>query len=75
MPGLDESVDGLLLMAHHAKAGAEGAFLPHTQTLDWEDFRINGQSVGEIGIDGAKIDFDGAHYRTDIGHRAMKRSG
>ncbi|MHC4401109.1 MAG: M55 family metallopeptidase [Planctomycetota bacterium] len=51
MPGLDETVDGLMLMAHHAKAGTEGAFLPHAQTLAWADVRINGQSVGEIGIE------------------------
>jgi len=51
MPGLDESVDGLMLMAHHAKAGTEGAFLPHTQNLTWADFKINGQSVGEMGIE------------------------
>ncbi len=51
MPGLDETVDGLMLMAHHAKAGTPGAFLPHTQMLEWDDFKINGQSVGEIGIE------------------------
>lgn len=49
MPGMDESVDGLMLMGHHAKAGTEGAFLPHTQTTAWADFTINGQSVGEMG--------------------------
>lgn len=51
MPGLDETVDGFLLPGHHAKAGTEGAFLPHTWTLDWADFQINGQSVGEMGIE------------------------
>jgi len=51
MPGLDETVDGFLLPGHHAKAGTAGAFLPHTWTLDWEDFRVNGQSVGEMGIE------------------------
>jgi D-amino peptidase len=51
MPGLDESVDGLMLMGHHARAGTEAAFLPHTWTLDWADFRINGQRVGEMGIE------------------------
>jgi D-amino peptidase len=40
-----------MLMGHHAKAGTEGAFLPHTWSLEWADFRINGQSVGEIGIE------------------------
>lgn len=51
MPGLDESVDGLMLMGHHAKAGTPDAFLPHTWTLEWADFRINDRSVGEIGIE------------------------
>ncbi len=51
MPGLDESADGFMLPGHHAKAGTQGAFLPHTWTLEWADFRINGQSVGEMGIE------------------------
>ena len=51
MPGLDRTVDGLMLLGHHAKAGTEGAFLPHTWMGHWADFRINGQSVGEIGIE------------------------
>jgi D-amino peptidase len=51
VPGLDETVDGLMLMGHHAKAGTEATFLPHTWTLEWADFRINGQSVGELGIE------------------------
>lgn len=51
MPGLDDTVDGLMLPGHHAKAGTQGAFLPHTWTLAWDDFRINGQSVGEMGIE------------------------
>ncbi len=51
MPGLNETVDGLLLMGHHAKAGTPNAFLPHTENTTWADFSINGQSVGEIGIE------------------------
>lgn len=51
MPGLDDTVDGLMLMGHHAKAGTEGEFLPHTWTTEWADFSINEQSVGEIGIE------------------------
>ena len=50
MPGL-ETCDGLMLMGHHAKAGTDGAFLPHTWTLAWADIRINGQSVGELGLE------------------------
>jgi len=51
MPGLNETVDGLMLMGHHAKAGTPNAFLPHTENTSWADFSINGQSVGEIGIE------------------------
>ena len=51
MPGLDETADGFMVPGHHAKAGTVGAFLPHTWMLDWADFRINGQSVGEMGIE------------------------
>jgi D-amino peptidase len=50
MEGL-ETCDGLMLMGHHAKAGTEGAFLPHTWTGAWADVRLNGQSVGELGIE------------------------
>jgi D-amino peptidase len=51
MPGMNETVAGLLLPGHHAKASTEGAFLPHTWNFEWLDFTINGQSVGEIGIE------------------------
>ncbi|MBK5290981.1 MAG: M55 family metallopeptidase [Acidobacteriia bacterium] len=51
MPGLDETVHALMLPGHHAKAFTQGAFLPHTWNFEWVDFTINGQSVGEIGIE------------------------
>lgn len=51
MPNLDETVDGLMLPGHHAKDGTPRSFLPHNWTRQWKDFRINGQSVGEIGIE------------------------
>jgi D-amino peptidase len=52
MPGLDHSVDGFLLPGHHAKEGTPGAFLPHTAWgKEVADFRINGRSVGEIGLE------------------------
>jgi D-aminopeptidase len=56
---MNETVDGLMLMGHHAKAGTPNAFLPHTETTAWADFSINGQSVGEIGI-GACLPVTGA---------------
>lgn len=51
MPGMNETVSGILLPGHHAKAFTAGAFLPHTWNGNWADFTINGQSVGEIGIE------------------------
>ncbi len=51
MPQLDRSVAGLMLPGHHAKAFTERAFLPHTNNIEWADFQINGQSVGEIGAE------------------------
>jgi D-amino peptidase len=51
MPGMNETVDGLMLMGHHAKAGTPNAFLAHTNSSSWTDFSINAQSVGEIGIE------------------------
>jgi len=51
MPGLDRTVAGLMLPGHHAKAFTDAAFMPHTNSFGWVDFQINGQSVGEIGIE------------------------
>ncbi len=51
MPGLDCDTAGLMLPGHHAKAFTERAFLPHTNSIEWADFQINGQSVGEIGVE------------------------
>lgn len=51
MPGMDATVDGLLLPGHHAKTLTPNAFLPHTWNFEWLDFTINGLSVGEIGIE------------------------
>jgi D-amino peptidase len=52
MPGLDRSVDCFMLPGHHAKEGTPGSFLPHTaSSRSLADVRINGRSVGEIGVE------------------------
>jgi D-amino peptidase len=51
LPGLDHSIAGLMLPGHHAKAFTANAFLPHTNNFEWADFRINGESVGEMGME------------------------
>jgi len=51
LPGMNETVDAFMVPGHHAMAGTAGAFLPHTWTLQWADFQVNGQSIGEMGIE------------------------
>lgn len=54
LPALDESFAGVILLAHHAKAGTLGGFLDHTiASATIFDYRINGVSVGEIGVEAA----------------------
>ena len=45
------------------------AFLPHTSSLAWVDFRINGQSVGEIGLEACYA----GHWDVPAGLRAGGR--
>jgi len=49
--GLDSSFDGVVLMGLHSKFGTPGGVLPHTYELDIRDLRLNGTSVGEIGLE------------------------
>jgi D-amino peptidase len=51
--GLDPSFDGLILLGYHSKAGAPGGLLPHTYELDIRELRLNGVSIGEIGMEAA----------------------
>ncbi len=54
MPSLDETFAGLILTGHHAMAGTLNGFLDHTMSsTSWFSFRINGQAVGEIGMETA----------------------
>ncbi|MFC7442784.1 M55 family metallopeptidase [Laceyella putida] len=49
MHGLDGSYDGVLLLGYHARSGASG-LLSHTMTPIVRNCRINGQVVGEFGL-------------------------
>jgi len=51
--GLDESFAALLLLGFHSKRGTENALLNHSYEPDIKDIRINGISVGEIGMEAA----------------------
>ncbi len=51
--GLDDSFDGMVLLGFHAKAGTTEGLLDHSYELDIADLRLNGTSVGEIGMEAA----------------------
>ena len=51
--GLDGSFAGLALLGFHSKADTPGGLLPHSYELDIADLRLNGLSVGEIGMEAA----------------------
>lgn len=51
--GLDESFDAMILLGFHSKRGTKGALLNHSYEPDIRDIKINGLSVGEIGVEAA----------------------
>ena len=63
MEGLDASFDGVCFVSYHGSIGAEHAVLSHTYNprAIWE-VRINGEIVGELGINALVA----AHYGVPI---------
>lgn len=51
--GLDSTFDGVVLLGFHSKSETPGGLLSHTYELDIADLRLNGVSVGEIGMEAA----------------------
>ncbi len=49
-----EAYDGLILLGYHAKAGTPRAILAHTSSHSWKNCWINGQTVGEVALDGGR---------------------
>ena len=58
MPDLDETIDAFMLPGHHSKRHTPNAFLPHGQSRDYDEIQINGESVGELGLEACYA----AHY-------------
>ena len=50
MEGLDESFDGVIFVGYHAKAGHPSGLFAHTGSGNVRDVRVNGQSLGEGGL-------------------------
>jgi D-amino peptidase len=53
MEGIDGEVDGALLIGYHGRAGSAPSVLAHTYSDAIDDVRLNGVSVGEIGLNAA----------------------
>jgi len=53
MEGIDLGWDLAACIGYHAKAGTPGAVLDHTYTDRIRDVRLNGRSVGELGLNAA----------------------
>ena len=51
--GLDATYDAMLMVGFHAKSGVPGALLPHSYSRKNLDIRLNGLSMGEIGMEAA----------------------
>ena len=49
--GLDAGFAGLVLLGFHSKFGTPGGLLHHSYEPDIRDLRLNGVSVGEIGME------------------------
>lgn len=49
-----EGCDGLILLGYHAMAGTPRAILSHTATRAWQNCWLNGEKVGEFGLDAAR---------------------
>jgi D-amino peptidase len=57
--GIDFSYDAMIMVGFHARSGAEGALLPHSYSRKNLNIRLNGTTVGEIGMEAAIAgDFD-----------------
>lgn len=51
--GLDNTFKGMIMIGFHAMAETEGALLPHTYSHDNKALYLNGELVGEIGMEAA----------------------
>jgi D-amino peptidase len=53
MEGIESGHDGAFFIGYHARAGTQNAILDHTYTDRILDVRVNGTSMGELGLNAA----------------------
>lgn len=59
MEGLDETFDAVIFVGYHAKAQAPRGLFAHTGSGVVRDLRVNGESVGEGGLNALLADWYG----------------
>jgi D-amino peptidase len=67
MEGIDESFDAMFVLSMHAKAHTSRAVFSHTWSLNIYDYRVNGVSIGELGM--------AAYYAAAVGVPTVLVSG
>jgi len=60
LAGLNDETDAVLLVGYHARSGGGPAVLAHTISDAVLDVRLDGRSMGEIGLNAALAGFHGA---------------
>lgn len=71
MEGIEAGWDLAAFIGYHAKAGTENAILDHTYTDRIMDVRLNGISVGEVGINAALAGAFGVPVALVTGDKAV----
>lgn len=73
MEGIERGADLACLIGYHARAGTPLAVLDHTYTDCILDVRLNGQSVGELGLNAALAGSFGVPVALVTGDAALAR--
>lgn len=71
MEGIDAAFDGVFFVGYHARAGTAHAILDHTYSDRVHDVRLNGRSVGEVGLNAALAGAHGVPVELVTGDAAL----
>jgi D-amino peptidase len=71
MEGIQEGFDAVLFIGYHGMAGTRDAAIDHTYTERIHSVRLNGQTVGELGLNAALAGRFGAPVRLVTGDQSI----
>lgn len=69
--GIDEGFDAAMFIGYHAQAGTLHATIDHTYTSRVHQARVNGQAVGELGLNAAMAGLHGVPVALVSGDQAL----